>query len=323
MGAMIVFVLVGLWGGREHLRRVVRVALGRERDPGEAEEVLSYRGALFGLLGGLAIMALWTWRAGVPLWITPIFFFGAFVIFLALTRAIAEAGLPTVTPRLIPCDFVISGIGVPALGPRGMVAISSSSFVWGTDLLIFLMAPVANGLKLSGEMSGSRRSLLWPIVTAIAVAFFSAVPATLLMAYRHGAVNLDTQYFVGFPQHPFEYAARKIASPSGPDLLGWVMTIAGGGAMGLIMLAQRHFLWWPLHPIGFLVAADWVMNNIWFSVFLAWLVKSLVLRYGGPRLYRTTQPFFIGLVLGQFTAAGFWLIVDEMTGMRGSMIHVY
>jgi len=82
-------------------------------------------------------------------------------------------------------------------------------------------------------------------------------------------------------------------------------------------------VWWPLHPIGFVVAADWVMDNIWFSVFLAWLIKVSVLKYGGPRLYRKTLPFFIGLILGQFAAAGSWLIINGLLGTRGSWIPVY
>jgi hypothetical protein len=34
------------------------------------------------------------------------------------------------------------------------------------------------------------------------------------------------------------------------------------------------------------------------SVVLIWLVKALILRFGGTKLYREAQPFFIGMLVG-------------------------
>jgi hypothetical protein len=33
----------------------------------------------------------------------------------------------------------------------------------------------------------------------------------------------------------------------------------------------------------------------------AWVVKSLVFRYGGRKLYRRLMPFFLGFALGELT----------------------
>jgi hypothetical protein len=65
------------------------------------------------------------------------------------------------------------------------------------------------------------------------------------------------------------------------------------------------------------------MNSIWFSIFLAWAVKSIVLRYIGPKGYRTTRWFFMGLILGQFVVGGIWLVIDGFTGMTGNQIRMY
>jgi hypothetical protein len=53
-------------------------------------------------------------------------------------------------------------------------------------------------------------------------------------------------------------------------------------------------------------------------MFLAWLIKVLVLKYGGARLY--TRPFFIGMILGYFTPGGFYMIVDHFNDMNGNII---
>ncbi len=37
----------------------------------------------------------------------------------------------------------------------------------------------------------------------------------------------------------------------------------------------------------------------------------------GPRDIPAHSPLFYGLILGQFVAGGFWLIVDYFTGMMG------
>ena len=41
----------------------------------------------------------------------------------------------------------------------------------------------------------------------------------------------------------------------------------------------------------------------------AWLLKLVVLRYGGLRLYRTAVPFFLGLTLGQCVVGSLWSLI--------------
>jgi len=48
------------------------------------------------------------------------------------------------------------------------------------------------------------------------------------------------------------------------------------------MWANHRFFWWPFHPLGFVVAAGFNTSQIWFSAFIAWLLKAIILQYGGP-----------------------------------------
>ena len=58
----------------------------------------------------------------------------------------------------------------------------------------------------------------------------------------------------------------------------------------------------------------------WLSILLAWFVKSVILRYGGISVYRAIQPFFLGLILGEFATACLWTFLDGTFGFEGNMI---
>jgi hypothetical protein len=110
-------------------------------------------------------------------------------------------------------------------------------------------------------------------------------------------------------------------NPDGPDWTGWIATGVGGSVMAGLMLARHTFLWWPLHPLGFAVSSISLTNYISFSVFLAWLIKTLILKYGGIVMFHRARPFFLGLILGQFFVAGIWLVIDFLTGMTNNNIY--
>jgi hypothetical protein len=78
-------------------------------------------------------------------------------------------------------------------------------------------------------------------------------------------------------------------------------------------------VWWPLTPIGFIVASVWHTNqHVWTNALIAWILVSTIRRYGGLRLYRTLRPAFIGLVLGQYLIdAGMAVLAGALFGARG------
>ena len=88
--------------------------------------------------------------------------------------------------------------------------------------------------------------------------------------------------------------------------------------MGGLMAAQHRFLWWPFHSLGFPISC--VFGSMWFSVFVAWLIKSTVLKYGGLTLLNRLKPFFLGLVLGEAVAAGTWILIDYVIGMQNNYL---
>jgi hypothetical protein len=322
MGALIVLVVSGLWVGRDHLTAVWQKAVGSDPSIDDSDEIMPYRSAVIGCSCGVVGMSVWLWQAGVPGWIAPLFVFAALVIFTGLTRAIAEGGLPTISPAMVPAGFVITSVGVPALGTAGLIA-TGHTLIWSGEMLVFMMAPLATGLRLGSEIIGNRRRLLWAIAAAMLITLAVSVWFTLHLAYKHGGVNLHGQYFGTFPKYPATLAIQQLSDPTDPSLEGGLWMLGGGAVMVLLMVARHHFIGWPLHPLGFAVAPGWTMGVLWSSILLAWLIKRLVLRFGGARSYERTKPFFLGLVMGQLVVAGVWLVIDSMTGTVGNVIPVF
>ena len=321
MGAMIVFVVFILWTARGHLGEVLRKAWTGDERVNDSREILSYRAAVLGLVLGMIFLGIWLEMCGLPRWVAAWFLFVVFVLYVGLTRFVAEAGLATIRTPTDPQAFVNSTVGTSAIGQEGLVALSLT-YAWIFKVRIFAMAACANALKLEAESSigANKRSLFWAMVVALVVSLAAANWYLLDQAYAHGGINLNQMFFLRTNQGPFSAASVWINSPTGVNWEGWFYTGLGGMAMLLLMLARHFLLWWPVHPIGFPIATTWVAGQIWCSVFLVWVFKSAVLKLGGPSAYRRLQPFFLGLILGNVAAGGLWFVIDGYTGMQGNVL---
>jgi hypothetical protein len=77
-----------------------------------------------------------------------------------------------------------------------------------------------------------------------------------------------------------------------------------------------RFFWWPFHPAGYAITTSWGMNIIWSCLFFSWLIKSVILKYGGLKIHRQAIPFFLGLILGEFTVGSLWTIIGIVFGVQ-------
>jgi hypothetical protein len=92
----------------------------------------------------------------------------------------------------------------------------------------------------------------------------------------------------------------------------------------LLSVMRTTFAWWPLNPIGYAVSLigiyiDW----IWFAVFLGWLFKRLVIKYGGLKAYRQALPFFIGLVIGDYFIGALLALIQSLLQSMNIPINGY
>ena len=315
MGGMLVLFLFGLFAARKHLWAVCRKALWGDPTVDDSGEILSYRTAVLILLGSSAVMIAWLALAGLPVWVVLAFLFTTFALFVGFTRLIAEGGLSDGSVPVGPAAIVVSAVGSSAIGAQGMVVLATT-FFW-TNGRSFAMTSAANSLKLGEGFGGSKRPLFWTMLLAMAVGMVSAMWVVMELGYSYGALNLKIP---GGKHGFYDYAAGLIRTPSEPHLWGWINTGIGAGVMLLLMLARWYYVWWPLHPLGYPIGPTGIMDHLWFDMFLAWLIKVSVLRYGGVALYRKTRPFFMGMIAGHIVPGGLFLFVDHFTGMVGNVI---
>ena len=316
-GALIFMVLAGLWIGRQHLKNVALKALGRAPHIDDGDEVMSYRAAAIGAVGGTLVMVGWLWLMHTPLWISLVFVVLALLIFIGITRIVVEAGLVVVRAPMIAPDLVIQGLGSTLVGATGVFNLSLA-YMWAADVRIFVMATCANALKMIDEMDAhSRRVVFWAIVLALFIGILGSCWMIFHLVYRHGAVNMSTWFFAGGPRTAYDTAMRNL-EPAGIYSPGLGFFLGGGAVMVLMMWARQRLTWWPVHPIGFPIGANLMMGGLWFSIFLAWSIKVVILRYGGSPVYKKGQAFFLGLIAGRVLCSGVWLVIDYFTGKVGN-----
>jgi hypothetical protein len=319
VGALLAMVVVGLWVGREHYWRVLLKAIGRAPEVKDDDEILSYRGAVAGAVGGTAVMTAWLWFMGTPWWVALLFVVLAILIFTGITRIVTEAGLAAIRAPMIASELVVQGMGSSLVGPAGVMNLSLT-YIWAADIRVFVMATASNALKMIEEMEPrNRRIVFWAMIAAMFIGAAGSLWMIFHMAYRHGGINLASWFFQGLPRTAYDAAVRNI-EPQGTYWPGLGFFGGGAAAMLALMWLRQRLPWWPVHPIGLPIGATPMMNRLWFNVFVAWVVKQAVMRYGGAKVYQRSQPFFLGLITGQVLCSGGWLVIDYFTGKVGNSI---
>jgi hypothetical protein len=225
---------------------------------------------------------------------------------LAAARIRAEAGCAWLfSPSTNAPALMVAGFGPQGLGLPNMVGLACLQW--------FMMSceSVALPYHLEGFRMGDgarlpRAALFRAMLIASAVGIAAAFWALISLYYHYGAGTAKVnEWRTSMGSVPWERLNSWTRGPQGIDAPA--LEAAGAGMLVVAVLAalRLRFLWWPLHPIGYAVGfsrrtIDWM----WFSIFLGWAAKVLLLRLGGMRLYRRALPFFLGLILGEFTMGG-------------------
>lgn len=319
-GAFFALGLFYAWTARRHLRTAVRTAVGLEPDR------QGYRLPVLGAMLGFLALCSWYVSAGMSWWVAGLFF-GMVILFATVfTRGRAESGVPSLASFPF---WQASRQLKNFLGSEPLLVNGSYANLTLLGSLIFLhfglfpqtMTYQLETLKIARERGLSRRAVTGVVLAGMVVGLAVTFHAFLTLDYRYGANVLaggttSGGYHVSIALREYQAVGRIMSgTPLRPDWNrnGYTM---GAFVLTLILVALRmRYLRFPLHPLGYVMTASYGYAY-WFSFFVIWVVKGIILKVGGVRLYRRMLPLFLGLIIGQVFTLGFvWqgaaLFADE------------
>jgi hypothetical protein len=356
-GAVVVFAGVLLWLGRSQWGLVLRQMLrGRRRLEGTGrlepqDHFLPYSVAGWGLVICLGIVLVWLVAAGATVIGAVVIVGMLFMLFFVVARIAAETGvlftqLPVPVNR--PWIYMLQDLpweirttertfflGAKLYGILGhdlresAGVFTTHALKVGDEMVYGGRAPAEAGGPMRTEGPGWRRGVwfIGALVLALSVGFVVAGASMLYVNYSYAATLDERQDFpispyavahapLGQMYHPSVDYVPPRTGPSEPHSRLGHFTF-GAALTGVLSVLRLRYVSWPLHPVGYLLMGTHAIANMWFSIMLGWVVKVLIVRFGGARMFRGARFFFIGLILGEAGAAAFWLVTGFARNMMG------
>lgn len=314
-GGYYALALIALWMTRRHLLRTMRLALGASVDaqePGERRE--ARLAALLIFVGGAFLIGFSIFHDMTP-WIMCFFFVSYFLISVAVTRMRAELGYPSHDLHNIAPGFqVVKFLGAPRMAkehPRDLAMFGFYNFITRA----YRAHPMPHGLealRIAERMKMDHMRYMLAMGVAVVAGTITAFWAVLWVFTKYGGSNISG---VGewFGREIWMHVDRWFTAPE-PHQPYPTYAILVGLLFSLGLAALRmNLLWWPFHPVGYAVSGSWSMEQLWMCFMTAWLIKLVLLRYGGARAYRPAVPLFVGIMLGDFLIGTFWTIYGVVT----------
>jgi hypothetical protein len=304
-GAYMSFCLYSVWVSRHYLKQVFRRAMGKTSDLDDSKEPMSYRNALLGIGVGVAGLVAFASYLGMVWWIGIIFFLIYFALALAITRMRAELGTPMHDLHFTGPEMILTrvvGSNAFNVDTRTVFAL----FFWFNRA--YRSHPMPHQLesfKLAEQTNADYRKWSRALLFLGGAAVFIAFWAILHLMYSYGAEGKSR---MTFGAEAYNTLTSWIKSPQPGKFPEFMAIVIGFGIAFLLQFLRMRFPWWPLHPLAFAVTSSYEINLVWGPLFLAWIFKSLILRYGGRGGFHRSLPFFIGLMLGQFVVGSLWNI---------------
>jgi uncharacterized protein DUF6785/uncharacterized protein DUF6784 len=296
-GAYMAFFLYTFWLSRGYLTQVMRRIFGARSDLDDTREPLTYRQAAVGIIIGMAVLVWFSVRLGMPGWLAVVFFAIYFALALAITRMRAELGTPVHDLHFTGPDWTLAQVaGTRDLGPRTLNAFTM--FFWFNRAYRGHPMPhQLEGFKLAEQSGGDYRKWFWWMFAVGLLGAVAGFWAMLHLNYEYGALSKSRGTF-GNEAYARLAGWLSNPTPSNPTVI--YATFVGFGFAMFLQFMRVRFPWWPFHPLGYAVTSSWEINLVWMPLFIAWVLKVVILRYSGLPGYRRSLPFFFGLMLGQF-----------------------
>jgi hypothetical protein len=313
-GAWIALFFLLVWAERRHLWRVFQAAFTRRRladsrnvELNDANEPGSYRTAARVLIAGTLFMVFWSTAAGMSLWLAVIFYAFFWMLNVTMTRIFAQVGPPILELYFLdPQKTITTLIGTIGQSPASLTHLSLLYWINRDDR----GQPMAHQLaafKVAGVTRADPRGMGKLVLVAFVVGCVTCLLAYLSWAYRVG----EDQFMEGgWREAAAGLATSRIRdwvnAPKGPQWTEIAYMVVGGAVTLILAKLNYTLIGFPFHPIGFALAMCFAVEYNWPAFMAMWLLKLLLLRYGGRKFYLQCAPIFLGLVLGGLVVPMGW-----------------
>ncbi len=316
-GAFAAALIVLLRGSLRYLLRVMRRALGRSREPDDSNEVMSYRMALLGLLLSAPLLVVFAIVAGMTPWVAIVFYSIYLLATVVMTRIYAQVGAPLLEFYFFnPESAIVTFAGARTLSMADKTVLTH--FFWFNRC--YRQHPMGHQVETMrfARLTGVGLSSTGPILgVATVIGVVVGLITTLQVYYTYGGGTAKVLgWQIGVAHEAWNRAASWVDAPQNPQAPA--LTAAGVSFLVALSVAalRNAFLGFPLHPLGYVLAVSYAMEYIWAIFLVVWVVKTLLIRYGGLRAYWKAMPFFVGLVIGDACAVTFWGLAATVLGLR-------
>lgn len=315
-GGYLALCVIALWASRRHLLWVGRIIFSKDTSQAAKDGPISYRGAVFGLIVTMLFLVVFCYYGGANIGIMLAFFVIYYMISIAITRMRAELGTPVHDLHYSGPDQILTRVvGTRKLGRDNLVMFSLFWFI-NRAYRSHPMPHQLEGFKIMERTNMSMQRTVFALMFAAVLGSLAGFWALIDRGYQLGMeVRAYWPSLSAFGIEPYRRLTGWLQSPTGTLIPETSFTVLGYLMTTVLMLFRMRFVWWPFHPAGFAISTSWGMNVTWGCLFMSWFLKLIILKYGGPVRYRAIAPFFLGLILGEFTIGSIWTIIGIIGGI--------
>lgn len=319
VGAFIAFALFLLYRSRKPIARAIASAWSRTAaaDSADPDSPLSPRAAVWGALLGMAALTAFVCVMGIPLWAAFVFWIVYFLFLVVLTRIVSEAGAGWAYGPLVPVHGVLTDlVGVQGFDGKSLTTMGYLGW-FDTEFRDAPMPHQMAAMKLGQESKTRPGSLLGGLLLAALIGVVFGFWTYLHIYYQFGAATAQVRpALLAAGTGMLDHINHWFIAPTPPDKNAIGAMLAGAAIMLALATIRQNVLWWPFHPVGYALAGTLSMEYMWCPFLIGWLVKSVMLRYGGIAMYRKALPFFLGLILGDYIVPTLWGIWGTCAGTQ-------
>lgn len=320
-GAMLALTLWTLWIARRHLAAAARSAFGRASLDSDLAAPIPHRWAVPGVVLSVAVLVGFCLFAGCGLLVSLALVTGIVGYYFLWARLRAEAGLGYLFFPIEIESALVQSLGRNAFRTREIITLVSArwaTFAGGGDTFEVCTGSVLESFKVADSAAIGKRRLAAAMAAGFLLSLTIGIYVLMRGFYHYGYFGT----YVGEgsawawswqTRNDGERILQRLSSTENASFDA-VLAIAVGAlvtvALGMLRL---RFLWWPLHPLGYIAANTWGMFYYYMPFMIGWALNSLVIRYGGLRLYRQTVPLAVGLVVGDMLNPTLWALASLVT----------